>query len=103
VEARYEGGTFFGSIGASWAAAQRRIPGPIPVGDTMELPQLPTGGHLLMNLGVGVRLQAGNRTHTIILEGANLANREWRDHLSRIKDIAPQPGMNVQFTYRVHF
>jgi iron complex outermembrane recepter protein len=103
VEARYEGGVFFGSVGADWSAAQHRIPGPIPVGDTTELPQLPTGSHFLMNLGVGARLTEGSRTHTFAVEGANVTNRKWRDHLSRIKDVAPQPGLNVQFTYRVHF
>ena len=27
----------------------------------------------------------------------------WHDHLSRIKDVAPQPGRNVRLTYRVQF
>ncbi len=103
AELRYEGEVFFASIGGDWALAQRRVPGEVPIGDTFERPQEPTDGYALLGAGLGARFAAGGLTHTLSLEGANLTDRQWRDHLSRIKDIAPQPGRNLQLTYRAHF
>lgn len=102
-EVRYEGEVFFASLGSNWALRQHRVPAPVEFGDGVERPQEPTDGYALLNAGVGFRFRAAGLTHTASLEGENLTNREWRDHLSRIKDIAPQPGRNVQLTYRVHF
>jgi iron complex outermembrane recepter protein len=66
-------------------------------------PQEPTAGYGLLNMGAGWRHPVGGLTHSVSLEARNLTNRTWRDHLSRIKDIAPQPGRNLQLTYRVYF
>jgi iron complex outermembrane recepter protein len=41
--------------------------------------------------------------HTLTLQVENLTDAVWRDHLSRIKEVAPQPGRNVQLLYRVNF
>jgi iron complex outermembrane recepter protein len=102
-ELRYEGNPFFASVGVEGARAQRRVPGPVEIGDSAELPQEPTPGYGLLNAGAGLRFQSGGWTHSLTLQARNLTDREWRDHLSRIKEIAPQPGRNVQLTYRVHF
>ncbi len=103
VELRFEGDRLFASLGSDWAAAQRRVPAPIEVGTSLERPQEPTRGHALWKGGIGYRHTSGSLHHTLSLETRNLTDRAWRDHLSRIKDIAPQPGRNVQLTYRVHF
>jgi len=103
LEVRYEGAPFFGSMGLQTAAAQRRVPNPVQIGESAELPQEVTDGYSLLHAGAGMRLQRGGYTHTLTLQARNVTDRQWRDHLSRIKDIAPQPGRNLQLTYRVHF
>jgi iron complex outermembrane receptor protein len=52
---------------------------------------------------VGWRTLVGAQAHLITVQGRNLSDRAWRDHLSRIKDVAPQPGRTIVMTYRVQF
>jgi iron complex outermembrane recepter protein len=100
---RYEGQPLFGSMGIDFSGSQERVPRPVQIGDLSELPQEPTSGYGVVNAGLGWRHDAGGLSHTVTLQANNLMDRSYRDHLSRIKDIAPQPGRNLQLTYRVHF
>jgi iron complex outermembrane recepter protein len=109
VEVRYETRRLFASLGYEAGAPQRRVPGPIdsPVAPntpgTDRLPERPTDGYGLLNATVGSRFELGGMHHSVTLQGRNLTDAVWRDHLSRIKDVAPQPGRNVQLVYRVQF
>ncbi len=102
-ELRYEGSTLSGSLGFDASAAQDRVPRPIQVGDEMTSPQSPTSGYGLVNAGLGYRGNSGGFTHVVQLQARNLLDNEHRDHLSRMKDVAPQPGRNLSLTYRVLF
>jgi iron complex outermembrane receptor protein len=93
VTLRYEGPRFFLAAGARLAAEQDRL------GDF----ETPTDGHVTGNLSGGVRLVRGTRLHTVTLVFDNITDVEYRDHLSRIKDIMPQPGRNVMLMYRLAF
>ncbi len=103
LELRYDGHPFFGSIGSDLAAPQNRVPRPIPIGDTTEDPMQPTDGYALAQAMIGWRHFGQRSDHTVMLQVRNATNRVWRDHLSRIKDIAPQPARNLQLSYRVLF
>ncbi len=100
---RYEGSTFFGSLGGDLSAAQNRVPRPITVEDALEQPQQPTDGYGLLNAMAGWRHSGDRFDQTVILQVRNITDRVYRDHLSRIKDVAPQPGRNVQLSYQAHF
>jgi iron complex outermembrane recepter protein len=103
---RYDEARYFVSVGWDATAAQRRVPRPIANaigGGPALLLEQPTDGHALLNLGAGLRWSERGRFHTITLSVDNLMDSVWRDHLSRIKDVAPQPGRNVQLLYRVQF
>ena len=103
IRFRYETRRVFAHVGATAAARQNRVPTiRTPGGDSVQ-PQQPTDGYGLMHAGLGYRFDRGGLFHTVSLQANNLTNAVWRDHLSRIKDVAPQPGRNVQFTYRVLF
>ncbi len=93
VAARYDARTFFLSLGVQGAGRQERV------GEF----ERPTGGYSLWNAGAGLRLSVFGNLHTLTLQVANLGDEVWRDHLSRIKDVAPQPGRNVELLYRVSF
>lgn len=106
LRARYDMKRFFMSLGWEGAAAQHRVPRaiPDPIGSGAAiLPERPTAGYGLLNGGAGFRWGEGARFHTLTLSINNLTDAVWRDHLSRIKDVAPQPGRNVQLLYRVQF
>ncbi len=62
-----------------------------------------TPGYGLVNLGVGFRRTAGGRVHTIALHADNVFNRDYRDHLSVIKDFVPQPGRGFRLNYELAF
>jgi iron complex outermembrane recepter protein len=104
--ARYETESFFLSAGWEAAGAQNRVPRPVPStigGAEPILLERPTAGYNLLNGGGGVRRMIGGRLHTVSVQIDNLGDSVWRDHLSRIKEVAPQPGRNVQLLYRVRF
>ena len=84
---------WFAEAGAEAVARQNRV------GEF----ETPTAGYLLLNAGAGLRMDARGRLHTLTLQADNLTDRVWRDHLSRIKEVAPQPGLNLRLLYRVDF
>lgn len=90
---RYDVPGWFAEVGTEFAARQERV------GEF----ETPTGGHTLLNAGAGLRWERGGRLHTLTLQGDNLTDRTWRDHLSRLKEVAPQPGVNLRLLYRVDF
>jgi iron complex outermembrane recepter protein len=100
---RYDTQRWFAMAGWDAAAAQNRVPRGIPINGETVHPQQPTAGSGLLNAGFGLRWTAGDRLHSVTLRVDNVLDTEWRDHLSRIKDVAPQPGRNVQLLYRLSF
>lgn len=93
VGARYDAQRYFLSLGWDAAAAQDRV------GEFERR----TDGYSLWRAGAGLRWSAFGDLHTLTLQVANLADEVWRDHLSRIKEVAPQPGRNIELLYRVSF
>ncbi len=106
VGARYETSRFFVNGGWWGAGAQDRVPSqiesPIREGE-MITPEQPTSGYGLWRAGAGVQWILNGAVHSVVLQTENLTDRVWRSHLSRIKDVAPEPGRNVQLLYRVSF
>ena len=101
---RWERGGQQLELGWRGAARQDRVPFEIPASQTggeAVLPDPPTAGYQLLSFGGGVRWQRGGRDHLLHLEVDNLLNRSWRDHLSRARSVAPEPGRNVQLLYRL--
>jgi iron complex outermembrane recepter protein len=106
IGVRYETPRYFATLGWRGAAAQERVPNPIPSpieeGEVI-IPERPTDGYGLVNAGAGIQWTARGGVHSVVLQVDNLLNDEWRSHLSRVKDVAPEPGRNVQLLYRVSF
>lgn len=93
VGARYARDRWFAGGGAQWAMEQERT------GDFEQ----PTAGYALADAFAGLRLLRGGQLHSVTLQVENLLDTEYRNHLSRIKDIMPQPGRNVSLLYRLSF
>ena len=62
-----------------------------------------TEGYTLLDVFAQYRLDGGKLLHTFSLNANNLLNQEYYDHLSRIKDLRPEPGINISLLYRVYF
>jgi iron complex outermembrane recepter protein len=106
ITLRYEGRNFFGSLGWTAGAAQNRVPSAIDIpanGDVRISPQLPTPSYSLISAGAGYRWTRFSVLHTVTLNLENVGDIIWLDHLSRIKDIAPQPGRNLRLSYQIIF
>jgi len=93
---------------AEWerTGAQRRVAPPIPSpvpGELDLIPERPTAGYDLLALGGGVRMTLRGRVHSLTLNVQNVLDRAWWDHLSRAKEVAPEPGRNVQLLYRIAY
>src|SRR5690606_23292008 len=101
AEGRYESERYFVTVGVNGALRQNRVARPVDAGGTIVEVERPTPGHLLLELGGGLRWTVAGRLHTLTLQVDNATDVVWRDHLSRIKEVAPQPGRNIQLLYRV--
>jgi iron complex outermembrane receptor protein len=65
--------------------------------------ETPTDGYTLLDLFAQYRIDGSKLLHTVSINANNLLNQEYYDHLSRIKDLRPEPGLNVSLLYRVYF
>ena len=99
----YENDSLRAFVGAQVGAPQNRVPRPIDVQGESTTPQLPTSGYAVADAGLSWSLRSGLEEHNLSLRIQNALDTVCRDHLSRIKDVAPQPGRNVQLTYRLSF
>ncbi len=91
VGGRYERPQWFASVEWRLAADQDRI----------AENEIVTDGYSLLELGAGLRWTAWGQTHSLTLGVGNLTDQTWRDHLSRIRAVAPQPGRNLRLLYHV--
>ena len=62
-----------------------------------------TDGYTVLNLSAGARVTLGGRLNVLTLSLDNATNTEYRNHLSRVKEIMPEAGRGLSFTYRVVF
>jgi iron complex outermembrane receptor protein len=63
----------------------------------------PTAGYLVGDLWAGLELAGVDVLHGLDLRIENVADTEYRRHLSRVKEIMPEPGRNLRLLYTVHF
>ncbi len=62
-----------------------------------------TLGYAVYHVAGGLRLTLGGRLHVLTLSVENLTDDEYRNHLSRVKEIMPEAGRGLRLTYRVVF
>lgn len=89
--ARYERPRWFATIEWRGAAAQERV----------AENETATDGYSLLDAGAGFRWNALGGFHSITVAASNLTDAVWRDHLSRIRTVAPQPGRNLRILYQI--
>ncbi len=91
--AEWSGGNLRLGATTRFAAEQNRV-------DEFEQP---TNGYVLFDIFAQYNIITGSVLHTFSLNAENLLDTEWRNHLSRIKEIYPEPGRNIRLLYRFYF
>jgi iron complex outermembrane receptor protein len=91
--ARWEHGAWTLAGGVRLAAAQERV------GDFEQR----TDGYAVADASVAFRVRQGARIHAFTLRADNLTDAEYRNHLSRTKEIMPEPGRSVSLLYRITY
>lgn len=71
-------------------------------GDIFSL-ETPTGGYKLFNVNASYTFTSDRVAHIFSAGTSNLGNRLYRNHLSFIKDLAPEAGRGARFSYTVRF
>ncbi|KAB2843084.1 MAG: TonB-dependent receptor, partial [Melioribacteraceae bacterium] len=68
--------------------------------DTFEEP---TAGYMILNSSVQYSFNTGILIHNFSLNVDNIFNKEYRNHLSRVKSILPEAGRNFRLVYKLYF
>ena len=63
----------------------------------------PTDGYAIFGAYAQYYIDAGPTLHTIDLIIDNVVDTEYRDHLSRVKSVMPEPGRNIKLLYKIYF
>jgi iron complex outermembrane receptor protein len=90
---RYNGGTARADVGLTRVTTQDRV----------SRLEEETDGYTMLDMSLGYRLFTGAITHDFLLRGTNLTNQEARNHTSFLRELAPLPGRELRFMYRVYF
>jgi len=85
VGVEFQGGGRRAGLEVEAVARQTRL-------DSLDIP---TAGYALVHLDGGLVTAALGRSWTIDLAARNVANRRYRDFLSRYKEFALNPGRNI--------
>lgn len=93
VALRWSTGFLFTGASARFAAAQRRV------GEFEE----PTEGYGVLDAFVQYRIASEQWMHVIVVKADNVFDTAYRNHLSRLKSVLPEPGRNLRLLYRLYF
>lgn len=63
--------------------------------------ETPTAGYGLFNVNAAYTIATKRAAHIFSLSTTNLGNRLYRNHLSFIKDLAPEQGRNLRVSYSI--
>ncbi len=93
AEIKYKTANLNVGLAAEWALKQNKL-------DEFEEP---TNGYFVLNLFFQYSLTNESNTSNIGLNIDNILNTEYRNHLSRVKSILPEAGINFRLSYKMYF
>jgi iron complex outermembrane receptor protein len=95
-----------GVVGLDWSyRAFRMQPEVILVNRQIRVfdNETPTAGYALFNVNASYTIVTDRLAHVFTISGYNLGDSFYRNHLSFIKEIAPEIGRNVRLNYSLRF
>jgi iron complex outermembrane receptor protein len=93
VEIKYRSDLLNFGIAGEWAGVQNRV-------DDFEEK---TDGYFVLNLFMQYSIISNSTTSNLSLSIDNVLNKEYRNHLSRVKSILPEAGRNFRLSYKMYF
>ena len=90
---RYAQPAFHIDLTSRFAASQDRL------GEFEER----TAGYRVYDIGGYLNFSVWQLQSMLVVEFENIFNTEYREHLSLIKSVKPEPGRNVKLLYKLHF
>ncbi len=81
---------FAAALKAEFAGPQKRV-------DSFEES---TDGYVIFGGYLQYKFMSGSFVHSVVANFDNIFNTTYRNHLSRIKSIMPEPGFNLRLIYR---
>jgi len=63
----------------------------------------PTDGYLVYDIGSYLNFSWWHLENMVVFEIENILDTAYREHLSRIKSVMPEPGRNVKLLYKLNF
>jgi len=63
----------------------------------------PTDGYWVYDAGSYLNFSWGQLKNMVVFEIENIFDTAYREHLSRIKSVMPEPGRNVKLLYKLNF
>lgn len=93
IELNYTKNNYYFGINSEMATAQNRV-------DEFEEP---TAGYIIFGATAQYSIYKFKTSHNFSLNFENLTNAVYRNHLSRIKSILPEPGIGARFVYKFFF
>ena len=90
---RYAQAAFHIDLASRFAASQNRL------GEFEER----TAGYLVHDIGGYFNFSVWQLQSMLVVELENIFNTEYREHLSLIKAVKPEPGRNLKLLYKLHF
>jgi len=95
-----------GRAGLEWSWQGLRVEPEMVVAarqDRLFSGETPTPGYAVFRLTASYVIARGHFVHQFAVNAFNLGDRLYRNHSSFLKDLAPEIGRGVRFTYRVRF
>jgi iron complex outermembrane receptor protein len=91
IELTYTNSNFGAGVSSELAAAQNRT-------DQFEEE---TDGYVVFNSFIQYNFNTSSILHSFTLNFDNIFDTEYRNHLSRVKSILPEPGRNIRLIYKL--
>ena len=93
VAVEHERPSWFARVEAEMAGGQERV------GEF----ETPTAGYEVVDVVAGLRFNVAGRLSVLTASLENVTNEEYRNHLSRAKDVLPEAGRGLAVSWRVAF
>ena len=87
----YRANSFSAGINSDYAFSQNRV-------DTFEEP---TAGYIVFGIDASYNFLWGGNYNSIFMSIDNIFDKEYRNHLSRIKSVFPESGINIKLGYKL--
>jgi iron complex outermembrane receptor protein len=65
--------------------------------------ETPTDGYTVVNFHASYQITSGRAVHTVTLRSDNVGDELYRNHLSYVKDLAPEMGRSFKIVYGLRF